>query len=117
MILTDEQRELWQKWIAALRSGKYEQGKGILRDSSDKFCCLGVACNIYDPDGWEKEPNASVIGYGTPLNISYMPVEVRQAFGLHGYRQEGLVRMNDRGMPFEEIADWLEKLMNNGGKQ
>ena len=30
------------KWVAALRSGKYKQGHGRLRDG-DTFCCLGVA--------------------------------------------------------------------------
>lgn len=30
------------KWVAALRSGKYEQGKGYLKDGNS-YCCLGVA--------------------------------------------------------------------------
>jgi hypothetical protein len=36
------------KWIDALESGNYEQGKGELKAPSG-FCCLGVACEI-DPD-------------------------------------------------------------------
>ena len=40
-----------KKWVAALRSGKYEQAKGWLREG-DKFCCLGVACDLFDPDEW-----------------------------------------------------------------
>lgn len=39
-----------RKWVAALRSGDYRQGTGELhkRDSKgvDRFCCLGVACDI-----------------------------------------------------------------------
>lgn len=34
-----------ERWIAALRSGKYKQGKGQLQ-SDTGFCCLGVACKI-----------------------------------------------------------------------
>lgn len=34
------------KWVAALRSGEYTQGKFSLK-SEDGFCCLGVACDIY----------------------------------------------------------------------
>ena len=35
-----------QKWVDALRSGKYEQGHGQLR-KGDRYCCLGVACDVY----------------------------------------------------------------------
>lgn len=33
------------KWIAALRSGAYKQGKGRLR-RGDSYCCLGVLCEV-----------------------------------------------------------------------
>lgn len=45
-------------WVAALRSGEFTQVTGTLRDE-DKFCCLGVACEVairkgidldYDPE-------------------------------------------------------------------
>jgi hypothetical protein len=35
------------KWVAALRSGDYQQGTGNL-DYMGKFCCLGVACRLTD---------------------------------------------------------------------
>lgn len=34
-------------WVAALRSGKYKQGRGKLRTADNKFCCLGVLCNLH----------------------------------------------------------------------
>lgn len=34
-----------QKWVDALRSGKYQQGAGCL-SAEGKFCCLGVACEV-----------------------------------------------------------------------
>ena len=40
-----------RKWIAALRSGEYEQTQGCLRDN-DGFCCLGVAVNALVPHRW-----------------------------------------------------------------
>jgi hypothetical protein len=46
--------ELEAKLVAALRSGKYEQATGYLRPYSGGFCCLGVVCDIYDPDRWAK---------------------------------------------------------------
>lgn len=36
-------------WLAALRSGKYEQTTNMLHlkiDGKSKFCCLGVLCEI-----------------------------------------------------------------------
>ena len=48
------------KWVTALRSGDYSQGVGNLMGEEDTFCCLGVLCDIYNPDGWDcNEPKAS----------------------------------------------------------
>lgn len=33
-------------WLEALCSGNYEQGIGQLRSASDRFCCLGVLCDV-----------------------------------------------------------------------
>ena len=43
-----QQKANRKKWVAALRSGKYKQGKGQLYDNLDeKYCCLGVACDLF----------------------------------------------------------------------
>lgn len=34
------------KWVAALRSGEYDQGIGRLRSHNDTYCRLGVLCDI-----------------------------------------------------------------------
>lgn len=39
-----------QKWVAALRSGEFEQCKGTLR-MGDRFCCLGVLSELAVRDG------------------------------------------------------------------
>lgn len=39
--------EIKKKWIEALRSGEYKQGRRMLKDNQGKFCCLGVLCDIY----------------------------------------------------------------------
>lgn len=38
--------ELIREWVDALRSGKYEQGRLALRSKDDKYCCLGVLCDV-----------------------------------------------------------------------
>lgn len=41
-----------KQWVAALRSGRYEQGRGqLLLDG--KFCCLGVLCDISGLGRWQ----------------------------------------------------------------
>lgn len=44
-------QELKDKWLKALRSGEYSQTSCTLKDS-DGFCCLGVLCDVIDPNGW-----------------------------------------------------------------
>lgn len=39
-------KEIADKWVAALRSGKYKQGRQYLRTFEDNYCCLGVLCEI-----------------------------------------------------------------------
>jgi hypothetical protein len=38
--------EVKRAWVAALRSGEYQQGTGCLRSKDDKFCCLGVLTDL-----------------------------------------------------------------------
>lgn len=41
-------------WAAKLESGEYAQGTGELRVSDTNFCCLGVACDLYDNTKWSQ---------------------------------------------------------------
>lgn len=42
------------KWLKALRSGKYKQGRGALcqidKKGAESFCCLGVLCDLYNKE-------------------------------------------------------------------
>ena len=42
-------KEIKRKWIEALRSGEYKQAQHQLRDG-DRFCCLGVLCDIHSKE-------------------------------------------------------------------
>jgi hypothetical protein len=45
-----------KKWVAALRSGKYKQGKGVLHDQDkNTYCCLGVLCDLYVQENNNKD--------------------------------------------------------------
>lgn len=98
-------------WIEALRSGKYEQGVKRLRDE-DKMCCLGVACDVIDPDGWEKSPsgdNGGVEWFWKSL-YSSLDIETQGLLSLDTEAQNRLIDFNDRcTYDFNFIADWLEE--------
>lgn len=49
-----EDKEVLEKWVATLRSGDYEQGVGRLRRPDERYCCLGVLCDILEPNGWKR---------------------------------------------------------------
>ena len=58
-----------KKWVKALRSGDYQQGKANLckedKISGDcEYCCLGVACDILTEDDWVKHPHWIVWSIG-----------------------------------------------------
>lgn len=37
--------------VDALRSGEYEQGVKALRPEDDKYCCVGVGCDVAQKNG------------------------------------------------------------------
>lgn len=104
--------DLKAKWVEALRSGKYKQGKGRLRDTDDNFCCLGVLWDVYSGE-WVQDANGK---WCTPER-EYGYFETADVpGGLSSDTQEKLYSMNDgkndfQGDPkdFAQIADWIEE--------
>ena len=104
--------EIKAQWIAALRSGEYQQGQGRLRSIAHialpVYCATGVLCDLAAAEGigkWEGEGFASKSGF----NVAILPPAVRKwadvPYGIS--REIGL--HNDNGMPFPEIADLIEE--------
>ena len=62
--------ELKAKWLAALRSDEYKQGKYCLNIEGE-FCCLGVLCDIAkDEIGYEWVPgDVSLKNYFAPKGL------------------------------------------------
>lgn len=120
--------EVKQKWIAALRSGKYEQGSEKLRSVSG-YCCLGVLCDIYAQEHnaqWEfrgnEETNLQPKDYWYFGEQSeFLPESVREWAELNLYNpilrveademfevNEEVSTLNDEGYSFSTIADLIE---------
>lgn len=100
-------QELKEKWVDALRSGRYEQGQGLLRTTGDRYCCLGVLVDIADPDGWEQgESYWYYKGNARMIDLGYEGV-LERVIALSV--MEGLAAMNDDGRSFDKIAAWIEE--------
>lgn len=102
-------QEIKQEWVAALRSGKYQQGQGLLRTKDNRFCCLGVLCDVVKPRlnaDWEQSGSYITFMGG----IVGLPTEVVDFVNLSWPQTDILIRMNDaNGKVFAEIADYIEK--------
>lgn len=100
-------KELKEKWIAALRSGDYCQTKGKLIDEQG-YCCLGVLCDVAGTPQNENEEFIDTVGQ--PLNeIGYSATDIYGGTGVSTSTRQGLARANDQGDTFDRIADWIEE--------
>lgn len=102
-------------WVAALRSGKYKQGRGSLRTPDGEFCCWGVLCDLAPKDVmrdedwnvWALAPDAVIEWAGLPDRASGTP-RVKIAKCRSG-APTPLATLNDtHGATFDEIADAIE---------
>jgi len=124
-------KEYKDKWLKALRSGKYNQARERLK-CEQGFCCLGVLMDTYDSNGWEcvnsfaqddgdvyhksnkyGYHDAVVEGdelYGEASQDAELTSDTLSIFGISSEEQVYLIKMNDRdGNNFNEIADWIEE--------
>lgn len=111
--------EIKASWIAALRSGEYQQGLGVLRSSDNKYCCLGVLCDLAAKAGigkwapaWYRH-RATAFDFDFDGDYQVLPPSVQDWAGLmtpngeFGIKDD-LAGLNDTGFPFAAIADIIE---------
>lgn len=110
-----------KSWLEALRSGDFEQGTRALRTEDNRFCCLGVLCEIAAKEGVIPPAEfSSVYGkysYGddqgnVPRSQTYLPYSVQKWADLayNPQAEDGyLAKLNDKGFTFKSIADIIEK--------
>ncbi len=117
-------KEVVRKWLTALRSGKYKQLDGRLR-VDDHYCVLGVLCSLHSCFG--KAPNTfDYTGTGWDFTVegggakfySYLgyenelPPEIGDWMGTdYIHLEEQVAIMNDEGVGFKELADFIENKM------
>ena len=103
-----------KRWVEALRSGDYEQGKGYLQEEG--FCCLGVLCDLHhnltsegEWDHEDLETAALYLVYGEDGEYEFPPDPVLKWSGLNRQLATDLASRNDAGATFEELADLIEE--------
>jgi hypothetical protein len=111
-----------QKWVAALRSGRFKQTISVLHNvEEDGYCCLGVLCRLYQEEGPGDLEESIRDRFGTDklypvtaFDHSYttLPTKVTDWVGLShdnaSFYDNALTSMNDRGSSFEDIANIIE---------
>jgi hypothetical protein len=102
-----------EKWVKALRSGKYIQGKKALyRPEEATFCCLGVLEHLCL--GGKVEYFANADGTfsrfrATPSRDFYDYIGADAVNCWAGSVESNLMAYNDNGKSFTEIADYIEE--------
>jgi len=121
-VLTEKQK-IRRQWVRALRSGKYKQGRRYLRkeiSGEDRFCCLGVLCELAVKAKVIPEPNKVGSGYRYKYEgeAHTLPLRIQKWAGLtdevgsfknkkNGFTS--LVFKNDSyKFDFQQIADIIE---------
>jgi hypothetical protein len=96
-----------EKWVAALRSGKYKQdsGKYLLETPEGKFCCLGVACKVAGIGNTDNRLEQEWIEHIEGYEFKGIPKLLMGNDEL----PKTLASMNDSGNSFKFIATWIEK--------
>jgi hypothetical protein len=116
--------EVKAKWLAALRSGEYEQTTETLKQDGC-FCCLGVLSDLHAKETgngeWREEDGVLYYEVDGFAKSDVLPHPVAKWAGLDDespsvkvnlFSDDGcammLAELNDSGTTFEEIADLIE---------
>jgi hypothetical protein len=126
-------KDIAKKWVKALRSGKYKQGEGFLKEYNKKnqarYCCLGVLCELYN-ESMKKNHKKSLkittrehTDYGTEGNGyvvfnnqgQSLPSAVKKWAGIKDETGEFVYQQEDRYGRFGEYQN-LSMLNDTGHK-
>jgi hypothetical protein len=113
-------KELKQKWIDALRSGEYQQGKKRLCTEDGRYCCLGVLQMVADgvTEPYTQESggvlpsqewtNAHPVEFynnvGNPSRFPAFRIELDERYNVDVWELNDVYEFT-----FSQIADLIEK--------
>ncbi|HET9285725.1 MAG TPA: hypothetical protein VFR24_27555 [Candidatus Angelobacter sp.] len=103
-------KEWAEKWVKALRSGRYTQARRRLyNEKTGGYCCLGVLCRV----AGKKFYNGKCLGANIVLPNEVMKLtgiyEANPGIMVNEIDKTSLAQLNDMGKSFKRIADLIEK--------
>lgn len=119
--------EVKGKWLEALRSGRFQQGEGFLKDGNGCNCCLGVLAEINNvPIRVDEDSNIAFefprgvelcSGSYDDLEDNSLYIDVHQTpigyCGIDKNARNALINRNDgvghKKHDFNQIADFIEE--------
>jgi len=116
---------LWDRWVFALRSGYYKKIENKWIDNNGGSCAVGVLfretglSNYIDPSG--HIPNENVKYFNKVLEgsgfVEKFMAKKDNSYFIYSHFIQEIIRMNDDGHSFSEIADFIEvhKQQTKGG--
>lgn len=111
--VTEEVKKNRAKWIRALCSGRYKQTQSNLRwidMSGEKYCCLGVACQISGLGKWDERDSFIVNDESSEFCLNDLP-SVRGWLGMTEIQNSEAITMNDHdGFSFKYIAERFKEI-------
>lgn len=100
--------------LAALKSGKYPKGSGVLcREDGTApggytYCCLGVLCDLGSQSASRWHQKGRNFSYGDD-SVKYPPSAVFTAAGLTYAETLDLAELNDRFDSFSPVIAYIEE--------
>lgn len=109
------------KWVAALRSGEYQQSQRALK-TENGYCCLGVLCDVVrkeqDEGEWKENEGKQFFVIADVSDYSLPPMPVMHLVDLqtddpritlNGETNDISLWNDDYGITFTELADAIEE--------
>lgn len=117
-------KKIKARWIKALLSGKYKQGRSVLlkNEGGEKlYCCLGVLCDLAVKSRAIPPPEDRKVvflfdgedGELPSLVVEWAKLEdsnpIVKATPFKDSKDCSLANLNDKGRTFKQIAGYIEK--------
>lgn len=104
-------KDLKDKWVKALRSGEYKQGRGTLYTPSTKsFCCLGVLEHIC------LNGEVETYEYGNGM-LQFKGLPSLEFYDAHGISElSAVIRGNNAKLKSTDVTEAILTEMNDGNE-
>lgn len=100
-------KKIKAKWLEALFSGEFKQTRGRLKNErSGGMCCLGVLCNVVNPEGWD----GTTFRYKNVVESFLLPEGIQHEARIYEDVPYFLSNKNDvTHWNFLQIGNWIKE--------